>query len=292
MNCKPIFFLLALPLLFSFSDGKDAESAETQVCMAVKKYEKKNLSWVMNDVFVAKTEVSNVEYREFLYHMKDKVSEEEYLRLYPDTAVWNRELAYGEPLKDYYFWHPAYHEYPVVGINHYQATAFCDWLTEVYMCNPKRTYSKVQFRLPTEAEWQMAFTGGDTNSIYPWGGPYLRNVKGQYLCNFHTVSEACIRQNPDGEMIVDCPDNAYTLSFVNDMTFFTASVYSYPPNEFGVYNLAGNVAELLAEPGQHRGGSWNTTGYYLQVNAEDPYAGDETPRADVGFRFYMEILEY
>ena len=112
----------------------------------------------------------------------------EALNVYPDTTVWIRdfEYSYNEPMHNDYFWHQAYGNYPVVGISHQQAQAFCQWRTLL-----KNSYKKSKgkqfvnsFRLPSEAEWEYAARGGLEGATYPWGGPYTKNDRGCFMANF------------------------------------------------------------------------------------------------------------
>src|SRR5690242_6046905 len=101
--------------------------------------------------------------------------------IYPDTLVWVRDFAYSynEPMAKQYYSHPAFGNYPVVGVNWKQATAFCEWRTQTlnsWLIGKKRSI-ETDFRLPTEAQWEYAARGGRSQSPYPWGGPYLRNRK-------------------------------------------------------------------------------------------------------------------
>ncbi len=88
----------------------------------------------VNSFFIDKTEVANVHYREYLYWLTnvfggagmDSIVEE----AKPDTLVWRSELAYNEPYVEYYFRHPSYNYYPVVGVSWKQATDFCIWRTD------------------------------------------------------------------------------------------------------------------------------------------------------------------
>ena len=149
---------------------------------------------------------------------------EETINIYPDTLVWVRDYTYGfnEPLADY-FWHPAYDNYPVVGVTWSQAKAFNAWRTQL-MNNWRNSngQSDVQrFRLPTDAEWEYAARGGLELSPYPWGGPYMRNAQGCPLANFKPMRG----------------------DYVEDGGAYTVDISSYSPNDYGLYNMAGNVAE-------------------------------------------------
>ena len=145
--------------------------------------------------------------------------------IYPDTLCWIRDFtyAYNEPYMKMYFTHPGYGQYPVVGISWEQAQAFCVWRTTLLNTfQIKNKGVRVQdYRLPTEAEWEFAARGGKALSMYPWGGNYVRTAKGCFLANFK-------------------PQRG---NYTDDGYLITAKVASFPPNEYGLYDMAGNVAE-------------------------------------------------
>ena len=225
---------------------------------------------------------------------------EEAIHIYPDTLVWVRDFTYGfnEPLADY-FWHPAYDNYPVVGVTWSQAKAFNAWRTQL-MNNWRNSngQSDVQrFRLPTEAEWEYAARGGLELSPFPWGGPYMRNAQGCPLANFKPM----------------CGD------YVEDGGAYTVDISSYSPNDYGLYNMAGNVAEWTSTaydetvyefshelspeytyhakvtdpPALHRkvtrGGSWKDIGYYCQTGTRS-FEYRDTSKAYIGFRSVMSYM--
>jgi formylglycine-generating enzyme len=217
------------------------------------------------------------------------------VRIYPDTLVWIRDFtySYNEPMAKMYFWHPAYDNYPVVGVNWKQATAFAHWRTEYMNWYLERNgdFPVHDFRLPTETEWEYAARGGLAMSPYPWGGPYIRNSRGCFLGNYKPM-----RGN-----------------YVDDGGFHTVPVDSYNPNEYGLYCMAGNVSEWTSgafdEAGVNwmhdlnpdlryrsqkedhatwkrkiiRGGSWKDVGYYLQVSSR-LYEFEDTSKSYIGFR--------
>ena len=225
---------------------------------------------------------------------------EETTNIYPDTLVWVRDFTYGfnEPLADY-FWHPAYDNYPVVGVTWSQAKAFNAWRTQL-MNNWRNSngQSEVQrFRLPTEAEWEYAARGGLELSPFPWGGPYMRNAQGCPLANFKPMRG----------------------DYVEDGGAYTVDISSYSPNDYGLYNMAGNVAEWTSTaydetvyefshelspeysyhakvtdpPALHRkvirGGSWKDIGYYCQTGTRS-YEYRDTSKAYIGFRSVMSYM--
>ena len=77
----------------------------------------------------------------------------------------------------------------------------------------------------------------------------------------------------------------------SDNALLLAPSESYVANDYGLYNCSGNAAEMLAEPGKTKGGSWNSFGYYIRIDAEDEYAGFTVPSPQIGFRYFMEVIE-
>jgi len=276
--------------------------------------------------YMDETEVANVDWREYLYWIRKYFpdDQEHYYNALPDTLVWRRPLSYNEPYVDNYFRHPAFDNYPVVGISWEQAVAYCDWRTDrvneeilrehgrlaslktlaagtkgggtvtniaaptepfntdIYLngqyrgegvdgkkmkkdLNPQSTASatgtatngkavrpvrledgelKQPYRLPTEAEWEyaaLALAGNtqyeniDDGKIYPWNGLGVRSprrkTQGLIMANF---------KRGEG-------DNMGTGGYLNDKADITAPVRSYVPNDFGLYNMAGNVNEWVAD---------------------------------------------
>ncbi|MGB0979837.1 MAG: SUMF1/EgtB/PvdO family nonheme iron enzyme, partial [Croceimicrobium sp.] len=196
-------------------------------------------------------------------------------------------------------WHPAFDDYPAVGINWYQARAFCNWRTKYRNDYLKKSnyFTEQEFRLPTEAEWEYASRGGQELTTYPWGGPYALNSSGCYLGNFKPL-----RGN-----------------LVADGGFYPVKATAYAPNEFDLYNMAGNVAEWTntafdaasfyyvsdispnfeynASPDDDptltrkvtRGGSWKDVAYYMQVSTRD-YEYADTAKSYVGFRTVQSFM--
>lgn len=220
--------------------------------------------------------------------------------VYPDTLVWKRDItySYNEPMTKQYFSHPAYGNYPVVGVTWKQATAFCEWRTHYLnsFLQEKGRASESPFRLPTEAEWEYAARGGRSQSPYPWGGPYLRNQKGCLLANFK-------------------PGRG---NYAEDGGIYTVRADAYWPNDFGLYNMSGNVAEWTSSyyyegsyNFQHdlnpdvrinakdqdpprmkrkvvRGGSWKDVGYFLQVSTRT-YEYQDNAKSYIGFRSVIDL---
>lgn len=226
---------------------------------------------------------------------------EEIINIYPDTLVWVHDFTYGfnEPLTETYFWHPAYDDYPVVGVTWGQARAFNAWRTQLlneWKQQQGETFVQ-RFRLPSESEWEFAARGGLELSPYPWGGPYVRNIQGCPLANFKPMRG----------------------DYVEDAGCYTVPIESYSPNDYGLFQMAGNVSEwtntaydesvydfthdMSPEYEYHakaddppslkrkviRGGSWKDIGYYIQTGTRS-YEYSDTAKSYIGFRSVMSYL--
>ncbi len=215
------------------------------------------------------------------------------VQVYPDTTVWIRDFAYSynEPMHNDYFWHDAYGEYPVVGVSWEQAKAFCDWRTLNKNAVIKKGSSHVNgFRLPSEAEWEYAARGGLSGATYPWGGPYVKNDRGCFLANFKPLRG----------------------DYAADQALYTVEATAYPPNDYNLYNMAGNVAEWTSSSYEAnayeymstmnpivndknnlrkvtRGGSWKDVAFFLQVSSRD-YEYADSARSYVGFRTVQDYM--
>jgi gliding motility-associated lipoprotein GldK len=221
---------------------------------------------------------------------------EKTIAIYPDTTSWIKDFnySYNEPMHNDYFWHDAYADYPVVGVSWEQAKAFSHWRT-MYKNNYQRSRKKngqrvASFRLPSEAEWEYAARGGLESATYPWGGPYTMDSKGCFLANFK-------------------PNRG---DYASDNALYTVEAKSYWPNDYGLYNMAGNVSEWTDssyDKGAYgfdmglnpnvsdstnlrkvtRGGSWKDIAYFLRVSARD-YEYQDEKRSYIGFRTVQDYL--
>lgn len=233
----------------------------------------KSLAKINETLYASKYEVSNKLYVNFLNSLKqaNKINELSIAQI--DTLKWRDKLSYNEPYFVYYHTHPAYKDYPVVNISYEAATLFCDWLTEQYNSNPKKKFKNVKFKFPTETEWTIAAQAGDSLAIYPWTGKELRNKKGQLRCNFRRGNE----------------DTMGVAGNLNDKADIIAPVISYWPNKFGLYNMSGNVAEMVSEKGIAKGGSWKDKPEFLRIDAKFNYDG--SAQTFIGFRYFVEIIK-
>ena len=228
---------------------------------------------------MAQNEVTNAEYKKFLSDIK-KTNSVEYKKLLPDTLVWYYSPFgnYGEVFSSYYFRHSAYDDYPVVGVSTAQAESYCDWLTD--QLNAKHTEIKVKARLPKKKEWIRAARGNTTWSYAQ--GNVLRNSKGQTLYNFTIIGDEYIHYNADSLSF-----DLMTPAEWHKDGFVTTQVGSYWPNMWGIYNICGNVAELISDEDIAMGGAWHSPGYDIHVESKI----SNKPSMGTGFRVLLEMLE-
>ncbi len=242
----------------------------------------KEYSKIKENIYLNKYEVSNVAYRDFLSAIQLS-DPEKYISCLPDTTVWHSLISYNDPFSAYYFRHPAYDNYPVVGVSFESANAYCQWLTESYNADEKRKFNKVVFRLPSIEEWQLAANGGDDGKQYPWGSGYIKNNRNMQLCNYKNDAE--LIYNPDTKKYYTAATPAEPGHI---KTIVTSPVKSFYPSSFGMYNMSGNVAEMVAYKGIAMGGGFNDAAWDVTVKSEKRYNG---PSADIGFRVLMEVIE-
>lgn len=241
--------------------------------------------------YIFRFETSNSLYLYYLDHLRFVEKDEAaYRNALPDTLVWRMKLAYNEPYVAYYLRHPAYRNYPLVGVSWEQANAFCAWLTKTYNATPGMKYKNVRFDLPTANEWKAAARGGIKYAPFAWGGPNLRNSKGEQLANYRRISEsAMMRDTVDGKLVyIADPDDNFA-GMLNDAADITAPVDAYWPNSYGLYNVCGNVEELVKEKGISKGGSWHDPGHYLLLTSKEQYTAKEPASAERGFRIVMHV---
>ena len=157
------------------------------------------------------------------------------VNVYPDTTCWINDFdnAYNEPYTRMYFSHAGYNNYPVVGVSWEQANAFSNWRTDFLKRSIGREGVFIEpYRLPTEAEWEYAARAGNSETPYPWEETLPYDERGCFYANFKPM---------DGD-------------YVRDGHVITSPVGTYAANDFGLYDMAGNVSE------------WTSTAYSESID--------------------------
>ena len=333
----------------------------------------------VSSFYMDETEISNFHWCEYLYWVGRTYTDFPmiYKKALPDTLCWREKLGFNEKYVEYYLRHPAYRDYPVVGISWNQANDFAAWRTDrvneyiliregILLMNPNQqnepfttdayfagqyeqglnpqgqiadldpskggydpTTGKFKprdmatrivkmsdgillprYRLPTEAEWEFAAYGLIGNTIderiiekrlYPWDGHWVRNpqenFQGDMLANF-------VRGRGDYMGVA---------GHLNDNADITAPIYSYWPNDYGLYNMSGNVSEwtdsnfnkaandFVASLNPNvegtdqnkrkvvRGGSWKDVAHFLKVSTRD-FEYQNKKRSYIGFRTVQSYM--
>ena len=256
------------------------------------KYIEKLLSKFNDSFYAGKYEVSNLLYRLFLDDLS-RTNPVKYKSYKPDSSGWLAYFPY--TIFNIYGWYPGYDNYPVVNISYEAAVDFMEWLTDKYNSLPGRKFKKVRFSLPTELEWESLAMGYNLTKLidaneycYPWRSPYLNNSRLKYLCNFNPQELRYQKKNEIGEIYYDYPVGDISVSRGLDGGIIPLPVNSYYSENSGLYNCAGNVAEMVLEKGMCKGGSWVSTEESLRIGWKEFY---DHPLPTTGFRFVMKIIQ-
>ena len=254
MKTKHFLILSSIALtLFSFTKNKSQDKFTPPGTVKVGHY-----------FFMDEAEISNMAWMEYVYWTERVYGKDskQYTDVQADSNVWD------EPYRSHYFSHPAYRMYPIVGISYEQAVAYCQWRSDRVMEKllitkeqKKNTVipSKVIYRLPTREEWEKVAQM-----------PYSTKTQKALDTKYKDAAQA----------------NFYSIDHSTEIRITTAPVLSYWPNEIGVYNMLGNVSEMVSERGIMKGGSWTDLESDIQIKTVIPYT---KPTKYIGFRSVCEV---
>lgn len=232
---------------------------------------------VDDGLYFDKTEVTNVAWREYEHWCKEKygVSSLRYWNALPDTTVWRKVLSYSESYVENYYRNPMFDDYPIIGISYEQAVNFCKWRTDkVRKMLEEGEFGRIvlpqtlNYRLPDKAEWEAV-------ARVSYKDKFQRYVDRQEL-----------KRTMLHNLVSDSIPPAGYQSEPNPDATITAPVMAYFPNELGIFNLIGNVAEMTATKGVAKGGSWKDRSREVTVDRDFIY---ERPAAWLGFRCVCEV---
>ena len=299
--------------------------------------------------YMDETEVANIHWLEYMFYVENSDSSAAFKEtIHPNEDVWKERLAFNDPYSSHYLKYPGFRYFPVVGVSWRQANDYAKWRTDAVnmgleqaaidngdwdpdLMAEAESDGRIplesgivlpNYRLPSEAEWEyaaQALIGTqwlDENQthqrLYPWDGHALRNPYGKemgyFLANFKRGRG----------------DYAGIAGKLNDGAMITAYVYEYPPNDYGLYNMAGNVNEWVQDlyrpmsfqdmddlnpmrrddfldnidkydPQKqlitnrsrvYTGGSWKDVAYWLSPGTRR-YLDEDSATATIGFRCAM-----
>lgn len=297
---KSLFFILCFPIILSAQKKIDYSTPP-------------NCKKINDSLFIDKTEIRNIDWFEFLTHLKKDSSASFHLAAIPDTTVWKNydktNLKAGNYLKAI-----SHRYYPVVGISYLQAQNYCKWrsdyINKYYSIQTKKF---LRFRLPKESEWEFAASGGLSVQDFQFGyesyqqKPNLDNNPKKYFQlvadtsklsfdSFSRVFSHLMTSKSEtifnvlhpiyGNLLYGSKEPLSTVNKSNNTNRLADFNKSMRPNRFGLTDTIGNVAEMVEEEGIAKGGSWAHTLEQSKILNRQYYT---KPEAWLGFRCVCEV---
>ena len=251
----------------------------------------KNVSF--HSFYMQATEVSNLEYRTFLNDLILQKRYEDYETAKVDSEKWTEFYGLGLfPMNQHYSSHFAYNNYPVCNITRAGSELYCSWLQEEFKKeygNKDEKRASNLIRLPSRAEWCYAASNGKDNQVYPWGDNLL-TINGLFQANYSVEK--------------DCNSLNKNVIQIDNLVDFITVPRAYNPTTFGLYNMSGNIAEMVYENAEllyedyrnkencgTAGGSWESSAEEIKIFGPDPYAGIVTAHPAIGFRICFNRID-
>ena len=272
----------------------------------------KDQSISVNAFWAQSTETTNFTWMIFLNYLIDNELYDDLAKCLPSDPDWQMKMNFEAKttdlsIEDYLKYSPFTKDFlvknnitslpvtsfafkPITGISREAVIIFAAWLSKLYD-------NGLEFRLPVEAEFEyMSQTGNDT-FLYAWDGKYTRDYKGCFMARFcTTIPENDTINKTDSltfQHIVKNQNSTFT-TWMNDVNnwpepYGPVLIANFPENRFGLFDLCGNVSEMICEHGKTKGGSWASTALYLQVRNSEKW--EENPSDCVGFRLVCSYLK-
>ena len=230
--------------------------------------------------YMLETEVTNKAYNLFLNDLKAQGRTDDYEKACFRSENWNTPNHHNDPARCYYDSYPAYELYPAVNVPYEGAVLFCQWLTQK-VGNPEWVYE-----LPSQIHWVWAASGGKDGVPYSMGEPFLTARDGTPYYHYLHIDDAWIARTDSGFQVVDNHPGTMRTDFIgSDIPYPAKSLRS---NGYGLYNMCGNVAEMVSNPNLAVGGSWLDPGYDIRIYSTKEYT---QPSPQIGFRVIARKVE-
>ena len=281
-------------VLFLCMPGLLADTSTDPLVKAYEKFARKmsGYEYVANEqdptasFLMSTSEITNLDYLEFLHETRTTRGQEAHDRMLPDTSRWEDYPTFGSTLAGLYHHHPVYHRFPVVNITHEQARAYCQWLQGVLNTIDWITGHRVEVKLPSVEEWTYAATGGIPDNPLPWPGTALIHGK-ETRAFYHQISPFDLIRDETGKL--SFVDSIQYFEYPAQIGIFLGDVHELETGFWGLAHLGGNAAEFVEEPGITKGGSWRDPAYYLQNHVAQNYQGSGASVSH-GFRVLVRLV--